>query len=317
MRDAAHDARTVSVGGLGLRVRESGDGAPLLLINGIGAHLEMWRPLEARLAGRRLVAFDAPGTGGSDTTPLPLSMDALSDLTASLLDELGYQRVDVLGYSFGGVLAQRLAARAPARVRRLVLVATTPGWGGVPGSLLTMARMTTPLRYYSRTHYEAIAGELMGGRARRDADFVRQQGRHRRHAPPDPLGYLWQLAAVAGSRNPLRSLGSIDMPALVLTGDDDPIVPPANALLLAHHLPRARLVTCGGEGHLLLASEDSAALPAIDEFLDAPDAERSAVWMRAEDVSAARVTAALRGEWARWTNPWALLNAAVRAGWAW
>ena len=75
-----------------------------------------------------------------------------------MLDRLGYGEVDVLGYSFGGPVAQRLARRAPERVRRLVLAATTPGWGGVPGSLRTLVRMSTPLRYYWRSYYESIAG---------------------------------------------------------------------------------------------------------------------------------------------------------------
>ena len=98
-----------------------------------------------------MIAFDAPGTGRSATPPIPLSLEALARVAEGVLDELGVEQADVLGYSFGGAVAQRLARRAPERVRRLVLAATTPGWGGVPGSLRTLARMSTPLRYYWRS----------------------------------------------------------------------------------------------------------------------------------------------------------------------
>ena len=83
----------------------------------------------------------------SMTAPLPASMEGLARLAEGVLDRAGVEQADVLGYSFGGLVAQRLARRAPERVRRLVLAATTPGWGGVPGSLQTLARMSTPLRY--------------------------------------------------------------------------------------------------------------------------------------------------------------------------
>ena len=113
----------VSVEGIRLHVEEYGDGPPLLLINGIGAHAGMWKPLREALPGPRLIAFDAPGTGRSATPPIPLSLEALARVAEGVLDELGVEQADVLGYSFGGAVAQRLARRAPERVRRLVLAA--------------------------------------------------------------------------------------------------------------------------------------------------------------------------------------------------
>src|SRR3954451_6681826 len=105
----------------------------------------MWKPLREALPGPRLIAFDAPGTGRSATPPIPLSLEALARVAEGVLDELGVERADVLGYSFGGAVAQRLARRAPERVRRLVLAATTPGWGGVPGSLRPPRRVAKPV----------------------------------------------------------------------------------------------------------------------------------------------------------------------------
>jgi pimeloyl-ACP methyl ester carboxylesterase len=300
--------RKVRVGGVTLRVREHGDGPPLLLVNGIGAHIGMWQPLEGHLEDRRLIEFDAPGTGGSKATLFPLTMDALASLTAAVLDELGYERVDVLGYSFGGMVALRLALNEPERIRRLALVATTPGWGGVPGSLKTLAHMATPLRYYSARYYEATVGDLMGGRARHDRDFVRRHGRHRLSVPPDVRGYAWQWLGVAASRNVLPLLPTLRLPTLVVTGDDDPVIPPANAMLLAHHLAEARLLVLPGEGHLLLYDSQSAALPAIADFLGSPHLATSAAWRAGERVMAERLAKALEDEVLRWHHPLAVLN---------
>src|SRR5438105_1403965 len=108
------------VGGLRLAVRERGDGHPLLLINGLGGNMDMWRPAQDRLAESSLtIAFDAPGTGRSQTSLLPLPMPLLARLVWRLMDELGHERIDILGYSWGGLAAQQITRIAPRRVRRL------------------------------------------------------------------------------------------------------------------------------------------------------------------------------------------------------
>jgi pimeloyl-ACP methyl ester carboxylesterase len=300
----------VNVEGIRLHIEESGDGPPLLLLNGIGAHTGMWRPLRAALPGPRVIAVDAPGTGRSATPPIPLSMEALARLAEGVLDELGVEQADVLGYSFGGVVAQRLARRAPERVRRLVLAATTPGWGGVPGSLRTLARMSTPLRYYWRAYYESIVGDLMGGRPRTDTEFVRRHGEDRLANPPDPFGYAWQLAALAGDPGTLPWLHRVRQPTLVVAGDDDPVIPLANALLLAQRLPDARLLVAPGEGHLLLLDPQSRALPAIRDFVCGEEVE----WGEAVEVSRETLDAELRAA-SDGQHPLALMSAGVRAFW--
>jgi pimeloyl-ACP methyl ester carboxylesterase len=302
----------VTVAGIRLHVRERGQGHPVLLINGIGAHMDMWAPIERSLPDMRLIAFDAPGTGRSATSYVPLSLDLLTELTERLLDRLGYDRVDVLGYSFGGLVAQFLARRAPDRVGRLVLAATTPGWGGVPGTLWTLGQMSTPLRYYWRPYYETVIGDLMGGRARSDDEFVRRHGDARQLSPPTPLGYLWQVLALIGNPGTLGWLHELTCQTLVVAGDDDPVMPLANGLLLARHIPQARLLVAAGEGHLLLMDGMSRVLPAINSFLGAPDARRSEAWRHATAVDQPMLDAALAASRGSLVNPWGLLSAAVR-----
>ena len=303
----------MEVSGIRLHVRETGHGLPLLLINGIGAHIEMWANLERALPEAKLIAFDAPGTGRSASPYVPLGLESLARLAEGLLDRLGYQRVDVLGYSFGGLIAQFLARQAPERVRRLVLAGTTPGWGGVPGSMWTLGQMSTPLRYYWRPYYNLVIGDLMGGRARRDRGFVRRHGDARQLSPPTPLGYFWQLMALAMNPGSLSWLGEVSAETLVVAGDDDPVMPPGNALLLARHLPNARLFVAPGEGHLMLMDDHSQALPIIADFLSAPTVERSSAWRDATPVDDETLREALHVRSLGLENPATLMSAIVRS----
>jgi pimeloyl-ACP methyl ester carboxylesterase len=273
----------------------------------------MWQPLEHALGGVRVIAFDAPGTGRSGRPAMPLSLAGHARVAEGVLDALGHRRVDVLGYSFGGIVAQHLAHAAPERVRRLVLAATTPGWGGVTGSLKALFHVSTPLRYYSRAYYERTIGELVGGRARTDARWLARHGEERLQHPPDPLGYAWQLAALTVPPGSLPWLHTLPHPTLVVTGDDDPLLPAVNSLILAERIPHARLLLAPGEGHLLLLDPDSTALPVIRDFLLSEDLATSPVVSRTAVIDRAMVAAALRARPPAVPHLATVLNAATRA----
>ncbi len=291
-RTTAAREHRVRVGGLRIHVREVGEGPPVLLINGLGAHAAMWQPVEQVLSGLRLIEFDAPGTGRTRSTVAPVPIPALAWLAGRVLDELGVRRADVVGYSMGGIVAQQLALHAPERIRRLVLVATTPGVGGVPGTPYAMLNVATPLRYWSRAYYAHTIGGMVGGRARTDPQWVAEHGRLRRRSPPSVWGYAGQLLSL-GAWTSLPLLHRIGHPALVVTGDDDPLVPPANSYMLAHRLPCARLVLAPGEGHLLLMDPDSTALAGIRDFVCAERLEDAPVWRDGAVVDDAQVRAAI------------------------
>jgi pimeloyl-ACP methyl ester carboxylesterase len=111
------------VNGLSLRYEEHGSGEPLVLLHGgIGAG-EMFAPILPALAeGRRVITVDLQGHGGTADVDRPLRAELMADDIAALLDHLGLEQADVMGYSLGGKVALRLAIQHPARVRRLVLV---------------------------------------------------------------------------------------------------------------------------------------------------------------------------------------------------
>ena len=259
----------VTAAGLRLRVGRHGSGPPLLLITGIGAHLDMWAPFAAHAGDRELVAFDPPGAGLSQRPGLPLRMSGLARVVAEMLDVLGLGRVDVLGYSFGGGLAQELAYRAPERVRRLVLCATAPGVGGCPPRPMAALMLASPARYYHPRLLELSIAHIAGGRTAREPGALDRQAAERLLHPPSPIGYAYQLYAVAGWSS-LPWLHRVPHRTLVVSGEDDPAVPVRNGRLLAHRLPDARLHVVPGGGHLFLLDEPENAAPVIRAFLDEP-----------------------------------------------
>lgn len=260
----------MSVRGTRIRVSVRGEGRPLLLVMGIGASLDLWEPLEAAMVprGYQVISFDLPGAGGSPALVPPRRMSGLARLAIALLDELDLAEVDVLGVSFGGIVAQEIARQAPARVRRLVLCATGPGLGGPPGKLSALRHMVTAKRYRSPEYAKRVAAELYGGRARLDPTLhASMSGRFMR--PPTVYGYASQLYAITGWSS-IPWLCRLQVPTLVLNGDDDPIVRVANGRLLASLLPNAELVVIKGGGHLFLLDQTAEAAELVDGFLSGP-----------------------------------------------
>jgi len=258
----------VRVDGLRLRVSVRGTGRPLLLLMGIGASLELWGPFEDSLDGRAIqtIAVDAPGTGDSEGYRVPRRMCGLARTIEAVLDALGLEQVDVLGVSFGGILAQQLAHQAPQRVRRLVLAATGVGLGGVPASPRVLWTLATPRRYRQPDYFRRVAGDIYGGAARRDPDAALHGSLARFTRPPTLRGYLAQLYAIAGWTS-LPWLRRLPHPTLVIAGDDDPIVPLANGHLLHRLIPGSRLHIVAGGGHLFLLERPHEMVTIVSEFL--------------------------------------------------
>ena len=307
------NGRLVSFDGFALFVRELGAGYPLLMINGLGGNLEMWGETQERLSTRaRTITFDAPGMGRSRGTPLPLPLPAVSWMLCRLLDRLGYERVDVIGYSLGGVMAQQLAHSAPERVRRLALAGTSCGWGSAPPELVPLALISTPLRYVSKSFYRRTSHLLDGGPRFKESDLAARQARERNSHPPSVLGYAQQFLQ-GTTWSSLHWAKTVKVPTLVLAGERDRLVPPANGRLLASQLPNSRLHVLDGEGHLMLFDPESAALPLLEDFFGSRLLNASSAWTGGEVVADdAGVERALRE--APGAQPMKAFSAAYR-GW--
>jgi len=257
---------TLFTGGHQLHVRELGTGEPLLLLMGLGGNVEMWSPLLAHLTGRRVLAFDAPGTGRSTTPIMPVPVPALADIAAAVLDRAGVGLADVLGYSYGGAVAQQLAVSHPHRVRRLVLAATNAGVGSEPANPDASTALLSPVRYYHPGLFAASAQTVYGGNIGRDPALQAELYAARSSNPPSAYGYALQLIGGAGWSS-LPFLHEIIQQTLVLCGDDDPLVPIANSRLLADRIPNAQLRVLTGSGHLLVMDDARRCALHIGRFL--------------------------------------------------
>jgi poly(3-hydroxyalkanoate) depolymerase len=267
----AEFVRSVTVAGRTLRVavRPGTDGSvpALLLMNGIGASLEVLQPFVDALDPRRtVIRFDVPGVGGSPRPVVPYNLATFSPVVAGLLSRLGHDDpVDVLGLSWGGGLAQHFAVQHRRRVRRLVLAATGTGTLMVPAHPRVLARMLTPRRHRDPAYARSIAGEIYGGTMRTEPQRAARALHSATRLGPR-RGYYYQLAASTGWSS-LPFLRLIRQPVLVVAGDDDPIIPAVNARIMTRLLPDARLHLYRG-GHIALVTEPHDLAPVIEHFLD-------------------------------------------------
>jgi pimeloyl-ACP methyl ester carboxylesterase len=254
-----------SANGVRLHYEETGDGLPLLLIAGIPAIASDWLPVAEALAGtHRVIAFDNRGSGESDTPPGPYTTAELADDAAALLDALGAAPADVFGVSMGGMIAQELALRHPASVGRLVL-------GCTHAATRTAVR---PPKEASR----AFAAEVGWAERMRllspfaftenvDAGLLERFIDKKSGDVQSEEGYRAQIGAVLAHDAAAR-LGGIGHETLVITGDDDRVIPAANGELLAAEIPGARLVVIPGAGHLFFVERAAETLAELRAFLD-------------------------------------------------
>jgi 3-oxoadipate enol-lactonase len=246
------------------RIDGPADAPALLLINSLGADLSMWEPQLPALTQRfRVIRYDARGHGRSPVPPGRYALDDLGRDALDLLDRLGVARAHVCGLSLGGMTAMWLAAHAPERVGRLVLLCTSAllgppeGWadraakvraagtGAVADAVV--ARWVTP--GFAATH----PAEL-----RRLRDMV---------AATPAIGYAGACAAIE-HMDLRRDLPGITAPTLVVAGADDPATPPEHGAAIAAAIPGARLEIIANAAHLASFEQADTANRLILEALD-------------------------------------------------
>ena len=233
---------------------------PLVLFIGLGMNLEMIETVVRALPERRVISFDAPGIGKSPDAFLPYTIPGLALATGLLLDRLGVDTIDLVGYSWGGALAQQFAFQNRSRVRKLVLAATSAGAAMLPGNPTILSELIDPFQFTSARPLKKTLAMIYGGGAHDPISLNAA-------TPPTPWGWACQLGAYAAWTS-LPFLPLLDLPTLVMTDDDDQIVPPANAEMLHTLLPDSRLVRSRGGGHLFILTRGREFVAALGEFLD-------------------------------------------------
>lgn len=251
-----------------IAVAEAGEpgGVPLLLLHGIGSAGRAFDPQLAHFSSRRwCLAPDAPGYGGSADDPSIASLDDYADRWAGLLDALDVAVADVLGVSWGGVQATRLAARHPGRVRRLVLADSSRGSATSPEKAAAMrSRFDDLTREGVEGYSRARAPRLLAPSA--PEELTRQVAGLMAWSVRPP-GYAQAVESMASTDNS-DCLRAIAVPTLVIHGAEDRVTPPEESAVLAALLPDSRLVEIPDAGHLANQERPGPFNRAVEAFLD-------------------------------------------------
>lgn len=254
-----------------LAVRELGEGPPLVMLNGYAASKNDWDPgfLDALAGASTLVCPDNRGIGESGVAPDDLSVASMADDVVAILDARGVEAADVAGWSLGGFVAQQLAATAPERVRRLVLLSTDPGG---PDSILAPPEVWERLVDHGGTSREQATRLLRllfppAVAVRADAEFGDLVASARALLRPETL-FAQEAAMTAWHEEPAHDrLAAISVPALVAAGAVDEVIPPANSRLLADELARSKLELYDDGGHAFMAQEPQRLADTINRWL--------------------------------------------------
>lgn len=247
---------SLSVGGKSFAYRDLGPrgGVPIFLLNHWGAVLDNFDPriVDGLASKRRVIAIDFQGIGNSGGTA-PLTIDQMARDTISLIRALGYEKVDLFGFSLGGFVAQDITLKVPDLVRKLILAGTGPA-GGV--GIDKVGPVSWPLIFKGLLTFRdpkifLFFTSTPEGRQAAKAFLKRTKERRvGRDKGPTPRAFLRQLKAInAWGRQAPQDLGNINIPVLIANGDNDIMVPTVNSVDMAKRIPGAQLVIYKNAGH--------------------------------------------------------------------
>ncbi|MEU9883500.1 alpha/beta fold hydrolase [Streptomyces phaeochromogenes] len=248
--------RTVNAGGVTFAYRELGprSGVPVVFLTHLAAVLDNWDPrvVDGIAAKRRVVTFDNRGVGASSGST-PRTIEAMAKDAVTFIRALGFDHVDLHGFSMGGMIAQVIAQTDPDLVRRLILTGTGPAGGEGIKDVTRLSHLDTvrglftlqdpkQFLFFTRTAGGRRAGKEFLGRLKE-----RTQDRDKAISP---MSYSNQLKAIHrwGLERP-QDLSVIHQPVLVANGESDRMVPSQNSTDLARRVSNGELVFYPDAGH--------------------------------------------------------------------
>ena len=246
---------------------EQGEGDPVLLIMGLGWASPLWHRSRPVLSARyRTIVFDNRGVGRSDVPAGPYPIALMAADAAAVLDAAGVESAHLFGVSMGGMIAQEFALTYPERVRSLILGCTAAGGPTAvraePEVIDVLTRRDMSAEEYTGAVNRYIYDPGTPHHRLEDDMALRKQWW------PNPAGHLAQLQGITVWEAYSR-LDQIRVPTLVIHGESDQLVPPANGKLIAGRIRNAKLVLIPHAGHILATDQPDATHQAVLEFLAA------------------------------------------------
>ena len=273
-RYAATNPQTMEVDGLRLHYKESGpkDAPALLLLHGFGSSLQTWDEWSLKLeSSYRVIRLDLPGFGLTGASPVhDYSEETDVAILTHFVDKLGLNQFSVIGHSMGGKMAWSLAASQPNRVKALVLMAPdgfpeAKDIGSKPyevPAIMGLMKYFLP-KYFVQKSIEpafADAKALNGALINRYYDMLRA---------PGVRGAILDRSNQTIYTDPVPRLKNIKAPTLLLWGEQDQMIPSANAQSYSGILSNSTTIVVPDLGHLLQEEQAEKGLAVVKQFLDA------------------------------------------------
>ena len=255
---------------------EQGQGPPVLMIMGLGYSSDMWHRTRPALAARyRTIGLDNRGVGRSDVPPGPYPIALMAADAVAVLDAAQLDSAHVFGVSMGGMIAQEFALQYPKRVRSLILGCTAAGGPTAVRAEPEVADLLRARGFMSQEQaMEASVPYIYDAhtpRQRIDEDLA-----IRRPWFPRAEGYFAQLQGIIAWESYSR-LPQLQAPTLVIHGESDRLIPPANAQIVAERIPGARLIMIPNASHILATDQQELSNQAVLDFLAAQVERENAV----------------------------------------
>ncbi len=256
----------VDVNGITLAYEERGAGAPLLLVHGFPHYRELWRPqLDALGAEYRCIAPDLRGFGDSGVAP-PYTMDQYADDLAALLRDHDIEQCAVAGLSMGGYIAFAMWRRHRARISALVLADTRAEADDAEGREKRRKMIETARTKGMDAVAEAMIGGMVGKTTRESNSPLVGQVRAMLAAAPVE-GAVGALEAMMNRADSTALLASIDVPTLVIVGEEDALTPPKYARVMHEAVAGSTLVEIPRAGHVSNLEQPAAFNDAVRELM--------------------------------------------------
>lgn len=255
----------VSANGVSIHYAVDGHGPWLTLAHPLGADLTVWDDLVPALAAHfRVLRYDSRGHGQSDVPHGPYTIGQLAADAAALLNSLEIPSTHFVGISMGGAVAQQLALDAPERIESLTLIDTTSGYDATDAA--TFRERAAKARHGGmKALADGTMERWLGKRFRKHEPELTERIRHR-VAHTDPEGFAASCEALAAFDVRSR-LSEIELPTLVLVGENDPSTPPAVARRIAEGIAGARLEIVPDAAHLSIVEQKQLVTNALATFL--------------------------------------------------